>query len=781
MKVNLGNSELKKSYFPITLDSSTTTNFGEVLPFFCHEVVPDSHVNIDLGSAVRFAPMSFPTFGKATLRNYIKSQKLSDLYPPFNDLLAQTPYTSGTGLTYIPYRVPSIPNYYLWLIVNSFSDYNFFVGDSLNPDGSVGLSPTGSPFITTNFNLEKVSNVQIGSSVSGVNPLDSSLILYLLFSLSSDSQVNYGFDGPRGLFSYSSLFLDYITDSNRDEFVSDISHGSYSSRFDGSLDPSSCDLIIPIRYSSPDGSTDSNTPYYLLDSISYNPDTSSKEFVQDSILVHVPNTYNDSSHILFVGLRLNNTGKLLRKLFMGLGYKISPISDLKSILPLYAFFKSYFEIFAPKRFVKFEQTYFARLINVIVNNNSDVQYLVAEPGSDLCFGMSSVLDDLLSCYYVKDTDYYSAAIIGMINDYGADDISMNYIGVSAGKTTLETMTGSPGSESAPAIAFDGGPLEHSQAQQNILSRLTQFLNRRSVLGGKLAELLKSTFGISPKEVEEYNSYVGSNIVDVDFNDVFSTAETELGSLGEYAGRAVGSGRSDGFHVSLDTFAYIIGLFTIVPRTQYVDGVNPLFSHLGYTDFYNPMYDGLTLLPVAKSSLYSPQGFYPYSNVNSFGNLPLYSEYKTKSQGLLSGDLSLPSTRSTYDSFTMDEVMTPYVYNPPFDENNKTTYSIAEVNYDKLVCGTMWRYLGRWLWLGRFDRIFVNQRQSYQDFIDSINNSVFNGVPYTNTRDFSRSDDNLIVHQIVDLKINAPMLPLKDSFMTQDIGELDRNGLTSQIE
>ena len=71
-----------------------------------------------------------------------------------------------------------------------------------------------------------------------------------------------------------------------------------------------------------------------------------------------------------------------------------------------------------------------------------------------------------------------------------------------------------------------GVVQHTQSQQNVLARLTNFVNRRSILGGKIADLLESVFGIPAKDVlKDDNPYVGSSIIDVDFSDVFSTAET----------------------------------------------------------------------------------------------------------------------------------------------------------------------------------------------------------------------------------------------------------------
>ena len=797
MKVNLGKSEHKKSFFPISLDSSTSYNFGECLPNFCHELPPDSHLNLSIRNGVRFSPLSFPTFGKADLKTYIACHKISDLYPPFLDMLAQTPF-SGSTSTYVPTEVPTVPLWYLWLLVYTQCDFNFFIGHANNfADNQDGFAfPEKSPLMFSDFAFSplklrqdpfrvlydgKVLNVDVNNAVS------SSLVYWLADSLSSSPLSNLFGDHPVADLDVDSI-VDYLANSSSyDEFSSRISDGVYSSIFNTAVEPGMCDLLYPINGVNcawADGKA-ILLPALFWDGSSkvYSP-VSPQDDYESGLLVNCPTIIGEASASkLFVGIRLNNSGKLLRKILMGLGYKLAPLDTPVSILPIIAYFRTYFDLFAPKRFVKYEQSYCYRAINKVVQTGEPMS--TALFGND-GIGWSDIVDDLLSCFYTKNTDYYSAQIIGLVNNYGSS-LDASYIPIykdstgsgsrlSIGNPT--TITEDLGRGTPPSLDLSG-KLQHTQSQQNVLSRLTQFVNRRSVLGGKLAALLKSVFGISQNEVDEYNAYVGSMITDVEIGDVFSTAETSEASLGEYAGKAIGRGYSDNFNINVDVHSLVLSVSVLVPRTQYVDGLNPILCHSNYMDFYNPMFDGLTLVPSRKSSLYCPNNYLPYYDT-SFGNIPIYSEYKTKTQGILSGDLSLPSTRNSFDSFTMDEVISPFYY----DENGSDgsiTRVVQEINFENLVCGTMWRYLGRWLWLGRFDRIFVNSRITIEDILSNIFGQFYDSIPYSNIRDHSRSDDNIVCHSIIDMKINSPMVPLANSMLTQDINELYDSGITSETE
>ena len=800
MKVNIGNDRLKRKPFIISLDSSTTSNFGEVQPIFATEVPPNSHIDLNIRDAVRFAPLSFPTFGKAFLKTYAFAHSFKDLYPPFDDFLARTPYTAVNGNVYTPTQIPSVPAYLLWLAVLSNSTFTFYSTNYNSISDYVGSEGT---FTDIPLSYTPVNDIHYSDGSNSISLNDASvsasLPLFLLTTLrGSSSSILKNFSDR---FGDAHSFINYLMNPrSRDKIFFD----SYGTNIgcvykpaapDDSLNPDSFDVVSPqsADYLFP---INSNMVDFLSWTASGNNPITPSTTPKNSVLVFKTKGESTSTGDIFVAIRLNDSGKFLRKIFMGLGLQIAPTNTPISLLPIYAYFKSYFEEFAPKRFVKFEQTFFARFMNTLVNTGLYATNLITSLDNDSytdSLGFNNLIDDLLSCYYTKDTDYYSAQIIGLINDYGSV-VEQQYLGEyyhsdevsgsSSGISPVHHAVGAGDGVQANvylAGAPGGSALLHTQAQQNILSRLTQLVNRRSVLGGKIASFLSSTFGISTSAIENYNGFIGSSSLDVNFSDVFSTAETAEGSLGEYAGKALAFGDGDHFSFETKIHTLVLGLSVLVPRTQYVQGIQPFHTHITPDSFYNPMFDGLTLLPTRKSSLYCGNGFFAFDDSEkSFGNLPIYSEYKTKTCGILNGDLSLKSTRSSYDSFTLDEIISPITsYSVDPDDSQKGSFQILQFNPKYMVAGTMWRYLGRWLWLGRFDRIFVNNRLNYNDFFNTLDN--FQVVNTRSSRNLVRTDDNLIVHHVIDLKLNSAMVPLAGSFMTDDLLAFDSNGLKSQVE
>lgn len=796
MKVNIGNDRLKRKPFMISLDSSTTSNFGEVQPIFATEVPPNSHIDLNIRDAVRFAPLSFPTFGKAFLKTYAFAHSLKDLYPPFDDFLARTPYTAVNGNVYTPTEIPSVPAYLLWLAVLSNCTFTFystnytFIADHTGSDGTF----TDVPLFYTPINDIHYSDGSTSISLNDAS-VSASLPLFLLNSLSGPSNTYVKkFSDPLG---DTHSFISYLMNPNsRDKIFFDSCGTNIGCVYkpaapDNSSHPDSYDIVSPqsADYLFP---INSNMRKYLSWTVPGNNRITPKSTPDGSVLTfkHKGDDVVTIPNDIFVAIRLNDSGKFLRKIFMGLGLQIAPTNTPISLLPIYAYFKSYFEEFAPKRFVKFEQTFFARFMNTLVNTGLRAINLITSLDNDSytdSLGFNNIIDDLLSCYYTKDTDYYSAQIIGLINDYGTI-VSQPYMGEYYNSDTADILplhygvSGGDGAQASVNLSGESGlTVLHTQAQQNILSRLTQLLNRRSVLGGKIASFLSSTFGISTSAIENYNGFIGSSSLDVNFSDVFSTAETAEGSLGEYAGKALAFGDGDHFSFETKIHTLVLGLSVLIPRTQYVQGIQPFHTHVTPDSFYNPMFDGLTLLPTRKSSLYCGNGFFAFDDSkNSFGNLPIYSEYKTKTCGILNGDLSLKSTRDSYDSFTLDEIISPITtYSVDLNDPQSGTFQTLQYNPKYMVAGTMWRYLGRWVWLGRFDRIFVNNRLNYFDFINTLDS--FRVVNIRSSRNLVRTDDNLIVHHVIDLKLNSAMVPLAGSFMTDDLLALDSNGLKSQVE
>ena len=109
-KVNIGfdNKNVKaRGQFDLGCRSSLTCNFGDVLPSYAMEIVPNSDVNINnISSLVRTTPLAVPSFGKLSLKHYVTFVKYSEVLPYFNEFLSQTDYNFEDS-SEIPLYIPS--------------------------------------------------------------------------------------------------------------------------------------------------------------------------------------------------------------------------------------------------------------------------------------------------------------------------------------------------------------------------------------------------------------------------------------------------------------------------------------------------------------------------------------------------------------------------------------------------------------------------------------------------------------------------------------------------
>lgn len=326
MKINLGGKKLKKSFFPISFDSSTSCNFGECVPTFMHEVVSDSHVNIDMRSAVRFAPLTLPTFGRAYLHSYAFYHKFADLWKPYNDFIAQTPYSNGSGSTYVPSQVPCLPLSFLWWIVVNHCSWSIWSVQSSSTPSTNGSPVDAAQYSIVPFELNSVELYEAGLPAT----------LARLVNAGSVTSASYP------ILSY---LLDASRKSNLVVGLSDPVPNTFLSG-DAAIYPAGADYLVTLNAQ--------NLYYYSDGSFKGNGGTAN----------------------LLLTIKLNNSGKLLRKIFMGLGYQIANVTSSAkpvSLLPLFAYYRSYFDVFAPKRFVKYDQTFFGRVMTVVENTGLSLQ------------------------------------------------------------------------------------------------------------------------------------------------------------------------------------------------------------------------------------------------------------------------------------------------------------------------------------------------------------------------------------------------------------------------
>lgn len=474
----------------------------------------------------------------------------------------------------------------------------------------------------------------------------------------------------------------------------------------------------------------------------------------DFIIRYTSSSSSPDHYVILV--RLSDRGRNLRKILIGLGYQLNGSYEEVSILPLVAYYKSWFDNFAIQRSRTWKDTDAFSFMEYLEQYGVDLFGDVLSPASGLtnhlnCFnrflgffflGLSE------DPFYTINPDYASAHITGLSVGGSTND---NFGYLDNGSILPSPQSVSVDQDLSPEVKLNpnGGI---TQQALDILKRLYNRININTAVGGRIAEYMRTIFG-SDYLQEEQSNFIGSSLQYIDIDPVMNQAVTAQGYLGQYAGQAYAQDAGNVLKFTARVPGYVLQLTTLIPDSSLAQAVDPNLFHKEKYDFGNVDFDAVTLLPSRKLNVYGTEDYFIGNSQlgDGFGNIPNYTEYKI-AQDCINGDMSLRSTRSSFLPFTLAKLL-------PYDrvqyDSVTQAFSYTKVSPSILVAGDFWRSIGRYRWFGNFDRIFVNQ---------GIGNDFVSGLyPYDSA--VARLDDNFIIYIHQDFKVSSFLLPLSDSFQT----------------
>nr|DAH60222.1 MAG TPA: Major capsid protein [Microviridae sp.] len=461
---------------------------------------------------------------------------------------------------------------------------------------------------------------------------------------------------------------------------------------------------------------------------------------------------------VIAAFRYSTRAKHLRSVLIGLGYSLAMQDWSKVIgLPLFAFYKAWFDTYAPKRSVAWTDTPVFKILKSVSDD-----YL-----PNLCNdedNMDSVLSALSDCYYVSNDDYVSVHRAD-ISNVGLS--SFSYVDPHG----LINATDEFSKSQLPYL--NPYPNELSLIALDVVKRLTRFVNKDSLIGQKMSTWVRNHFNAQVANSLYQDVYqVKTDILPLQINDVFSTADTADASsqsgerLGSYAGKGIGFGDT-GCKFHSDRHGYLLCISAIVPKSGYFQGNDT--SLYGLDRFTLPSADfdalGMEVTPfgfIAGDIGYTDMTASSDQKLDysaGFGFVPRFSGYKFK-KNIVNGDMS---RRSLIDS------MSPYYLDRILQTGDALYQSLADNKFAQIrrfypslpKASEQWRYLTRYPWLGDYDRIFYND--------DVYHGSTSTPVD-SSSEDIDGSaarPDNFIVQSLFTMKIQDVLKPLAMSFDTFD--------------
>ena len=728
--VTMSGSRRKREFFNLSCDNTTTFGFGEIQPTYVHPMLSDSKLVLGSETLVRLAPLNVPTFGRMSLKTYSQFVPLTDIYPCINELLAKTRYTYY-NTSYVPKYVPHITLGMLSAMCLVGADVQIWVRTSGGSTSEQWLCPTQAKFnsdyasaFASAFGATWYNNNTTWTDRWFVSNSTPSLSLPIVLGdrLINAGQING--DIPIGNINVQQFFLDTTLQEPR-------------------VSMNTCDL-----------------------------------FIEHTV------TYNGNEYTFGIACNLSGFGKRIRKMLVGSGYQINVNSLQKvSLLPLFASWKAYFDLFNLPQWMNFEDTFLKKLITAYLQNQIQNP---TDPSRSEWKLFTQFVTDLGSCWYTAAQDFVSAHSQNTKNGGVPFDLG-SFIDVSNNANDATSMSAQNKVYQPQLFANDDNKdpdakvtqTVHGQLDCELLKRLYKWTNRNSVIGQRVAELLKAQ-GQQDFVDSCKSNYIGSFDIPLRISDVVSQSDTYQNAtdgklLGEYGAKGLGYNKTERpLEYETKELGYWVTLATVVPDCGYAQSLDPSVMSIHKESFYNPEFDALGSEANPKLLVCAQEDItVPFSEENARGNLdetfgfvPTYSRLKVINNKL-NGDIPLRSMRSYYPAYTLDKLI--YLNDK---EAGSGTYS-ASLGYVQNqtvfdfgpkqlpLAGNIWRFPTRYGWIGNLNRIFAAV---------GVNDANPMAISTTLLDELRRpSNDNFIAQTVFNGRYFAPMLRIEDSFETHDDG------------
>lgn len=158
----------------------------------------------------------------------------------------------------------------------------------------------------------------------------------------------------------------------------------------------------------------------------------------------------------------------------------------------------------------------------------------------------------------------------------------------------------------------------------------KFLEKRAIGGSRYIEQNLAFFGVKSSDGRlQRSQFLGGSKNHVVVSQVLQTSETTQNSpQGNPSGNAVSAGSRFIFDREFEEYGWIVGIMSILPKADYMQGLPRKFNRRDLYDYYWPQFAHVGEQEILNQELYWSD-YYSGSNKNEqvFGYAPRYSEYR----------------------------------------------------------------------------------------------------------------------------------------------------------
>ena len=786
-RVAVRTASRKRVPTPLNFDVNATASVGSVMPFMLRECVAGSKPTVKTRSLIRLATMLVPTYGrmKLNLRHYFVG--MSDLTENFAALLAKTPISRGVK-TFTPLSLPFMSKGFLSLfslvgshvtLYRNFSSYDDTreTSECRLYKAKYGAPATENRTLLTYWMSPPYQNDTVEQGMGPANNGD----FYKQHMPEAWRDSWNGYDGPA--LNIAKFFYNNSAFPVGSQFWIPIENKDWTTFFD--ITAASSGSSIPSYY-----------------------DTSVVPLDKADAVVGYRNkggTLTDSQGQF--AFRFSSFGQRWFNLLIssGVGVDYNDFAASRSVMPLFAYYKAYWESFGLELYKKWETTPVVKMLRYYDDNNGtdfgaitavtgrafiDTSLDIGDYPADFAMWWCNFVCDVCTAFYTEEQDFTSAhtrtpTVSQQVNSpypFGAN-LPNNTSNVTPNNPTQNEPSSAVGNDGMPFIT--GGTF--TQLDLETLKRMAKQVNLRTIAGQNIAKLLEvQGYGDYVKSLK--SRFIGEFEVPIDIDeitatsDAFDSQDNPRSLLGEQGAKGVGFGESKTFTCGVTReLGYYVVLASIVPESGYVNLAMAQAQNLRKNDFYTPDYDGLGYEANTKELTVSGQVDWtdsvdaPRMSGVTFGFAPRYSRHKIQPNFALGG-FAMRSERDYYRSFFMDKVV-DVQEREVTGEREETEYYSWEIR--KLtpvsripVASPNWRYVGRYPWLENYLRIFAEtgdpKRKNYV-FYASLSDFVSTFFDFT-----FRDADKFIVQNRFLFNLSAPWLKITDAYETKEDGNVGKS-------
>lgn len=220
-------------------------------------------------------------------------------------------------------------------------------------------------------------------------------------------------------------------------------------------------------------------------------------------------------------------------------------------------------------------------------------------------------------------------------------------------------------------------------------KVQEFFEKDARGGYRYSEVLLSHFGVRPQDSRlQRAEYLGGGRSPLVISQVANTSSGDAGNpQANLAGLGFSRQKTHQFNYYVPEHGWIIGIMSIMPKANYMDGVPRQYYGLSRFDEYWPSFAHLGEQPIQNMELSVLAGYTDINDSTSpFGYTPRYAEYKTRQDsihGAFRTTLKYWHLAREFDSVpTLSE---EFIDTPPNSDRVFATSSDIPANTDHFLC------------------------------------------------------------------------------------------------